>query len=195
MKKLLLALLLFSFFISCSEKKGILAALSSVGIPGTAAEFRYSYTTPGGVSVQSTQEIPPRVLDIIDTSINLQITRISLARPTWNNHISLSNYSVLLIDPTAYSQIDLPGAPLIQLPGGTTAGTVIGIHGTRKTVDLSYIVVPHQNGQNWRFLEFFSQAVYNESEHDRECNEPSRLAPYQECDQFSGWNDVHPHFP
>jgi len=182
--------------LSCGPEKGIYVALDSVGIPGNVAQFRYQVTTPGGVSVQSTQIVPAEALSTIDAAIGLQIDRISAARPAWVNYRRLDQYSVLLVDPMAYSEIDLPGAPLLRLQGGgTTAGTVIGILGTRKTVDRSYIVVPHQNGQDWRFMDFFFQAIRNESEHARECNEPNRLDPSPECEQFAGWQDVHPHFP
>jgi len=195
MKRILIILMLLSV-LSCGPEKGIYVALDSVGIPGNVAQFRYQVTTPGGVSVQSTQIVPAEALSTIDAAIGLQIDRISAARPAWVNYRRLDQYSVLLVDPMAYSEIDLPGAPLLRLQGGgTTAGTVIGILGTRKTVDRSYIVVPHQNGQDWRFMDFFFQAIRNESEHARECNEPNRLDPSPECEQFAGWQDVHPHFP
>lgn len=182
--------------LACGPDKGIYAALDSVGIPAHVAQFRYQVTTPGGVSVQSTQVVPAEALATIDAAIGLQIERISAARPAWVNYRRLDQYSVLLVDPMAYSEIDLPGAPLLRLHGGgTTAGTVIGILGSRKAVDRSYIVVPHQNGQDWRFMDWFFNAIRNESEHARECNEPNRLDPSPECEQFSGWQDVHPHFP
>lgn len=195
MKRIFIILMLLSV-LACGTDKGIYAALDSVGIPGNVAQFRYQVTTPGGVSVQSTQVVPAEALSTIDAAIGLQIDRISAARPAWVNYRRLDQYSVLLVDPMAYSEIDLPGAPLLRLHGGgTTAGTVIGILGSRKAVDRSYIVVPHQNGQDWRFMDFFFQAVRNESEHARECNEPNRLDPSPECEQFAGWQDVHPHFP
>lgn len=194
MKRIFIILLLLSV-LSCGPDKGIYVALDSIGIPAHVAQFQYQVTTPGGVNVQSTVVVPAAALATIDAAISLQIDRISAARPAWVNYRRLDQYSVLLVDPTAYSEIDLPGAPLLQLRGGTTAGTVIGILGTVKTVDRSYIVVPHQAGQQWRFMDFFFQAIRNESEHARECNEPNRLNPAAECEQFSGWQDVHPHFP
>jgi hypothetical protein len=190
----LLALILFAFK-GCGETKDINVALDSLGIPSSAAAFKHDYRTNGGVTIRSTQELPQAALNAIDEGISTQIAKINAARPTWQNHNRLDQYYVLVIDPTAYSQIDLPGAPLIQMRSGTTAGTVIGIGGTRSILDHSYIVVPHQNGQNWRFTDYFREAVRNESEHDRECNEPNRQDPVYECEQFQGWNDVHPHFP
>ena len=195
MKRFLIILMLFSV-LSCGPDKGIYAALDSVGIPASVAQFRYQVKTPGGVQVQSTIVVPAAALAAIDAAIGLQIERISAARPAWTSYRRLDQYSVLLVDPMAYSEIDLPGAPLLRLHGGgLTAGTVIGILGSRKTVDRSYIVVPHHAGQDWRFMDFFFQAIRNESEHARECNEPNRLNPSPECEQFATWNDTHPHFP
>lgn len=193
--KTALIFLALLFTASCGNDDRIHKALDSVGIPKHLAELKYTVTTPGGVRVLSTQPIPDAALATIDAAISLQIARISAARPAWTAHTRLDQYSVMLIDTETYSTVDMPGAPLIQLRGGTTAGTVVGILGTRQTLGRSYIVVPHQNGQNWRFMDYFFQAVRNESEHDRECNEPNRLEPYAECEQYTGWNDVHPHFP
>jgi hypothetical protein len=196
MKILFTLTLILTLFKGCGETKDINVALDSLGIPSSAAEFKHDYRTIGGVTVKSTQELPQVALNAIDQGILWQIDRINHARPTWNAHNQLSQYYVLVIDPTAYSVDDrILGAPLIQLQGGTTAGTVIGIGGTRSILDHSYIVLPHQNGQNWRFIDYFREAVRNESEHDRECNEPNRQDPVYECEQFQGWNDVHPHFP
>lgn len=192
MKLLALALALV-LFKGCGETKDINVALDSLGIPSSAAEFKHDYRTNGGVTVRSTERLPQAALNAIDEGISTQIAKINAARPTWGVR-SLSEYNVLVIEPTAYSEIDLPGAPLLQLRGGTTAGTVIGILGS-KSMDKAYIVVPHQNGQNWRFIDYFREAVRNESEHYRECNEPDRNDPVYECEQFQGWNDVHPHFP
>lgn len=193
MLKYLLFISLITF--SCGTNNRIHKALDSIGIPAHFADLKHDVTTPGGVHVVSTQPIPAEALATIDAAISLQISKISAARPTWVNHTRLDQYSVMLIDTDTYSTVDMPGAPLIQLRGGTTAGTVVGILGTRQTLDRSYIVVPHQNGQNWRFMDYFFQAIRNESEHDRECNEPNRLAPFSECEQYATWNDVHPHFP
>ncbi len=192
--KLLLTLTLILFlFRGCGEQKDIYTALDSIGIPSSAANLQYDYVTPGGVKVRSTQALPSVALSAIDEGITIQIGKINTARPTWGVR-NLNEYNVLVIEPTAYSEIDLPGAPLLQLRGGTTAGTVIGILGS-KSMDRAYIVVPHQNGQQWRFIDYFREAVRNESEHYRECSVPTRGDPVYECEQFQGWNDVHPHFP
>lgn len=199
MKQLLALILLVIFTIAfkgCGETKGINVALDGLGIPTSAANFKHDYRTPQGVMVRSTQELPASALNAIDEGIRMQIARTAQYRPEWTAHNQLSQYAVLVIEPTAYSQIDVPGAPLIQLSGGTTAGTVIGIGGTKSIVDRSYIVIPHQNGQQWRFVNFFREAVMNESEHDNECNNPNRQSPVAECEMFQGWQDVHPHqFP
>ncbi len=193
--KTLTLILMLALFKGCGEQKDIYTALDSIGIPSTAANLQYDYVTPGGVKVRSTQALPQVAIDAIDDGIRTQIARTATYRPQWLAMNSVDRYSVLVIEPTAYSEFDVPGAPLIQLRGGTTAGTVIGVGGT-KSLDRAYIIVPHQVGQSWRFIDFFRDAVKNESEHVNECSNPDRNNPEPECDLFQGWKDVHPHqFP
>ncbi len=196
MKQLLALILLVIFTIAfkgCGETKGINVALDGLGIPTSAADFKHDYRTPQGVVVRSTQELPAIALNAIDEGIRMQIDRLDHLRPMWNNYKDIRQYKVLVVEPGAYSTVDLPGAPLLMLRDGvTTAGTVIGIGGTA-SLGTTYIIVPHQKGQNWRFMDFFKEAVHNESEHARECNEPSSENPSPECTKFFGVNDKHPH--
>jgi hypothetical protein len=121
MKLTLTLILMLALFKGCGETKDINVALDSLGIPSSAAAFKHDYRTAGGVTIRSTQELPQVALHAIDEGISIQIAKINAARPTWQNHNRLDQYYVLVIDPTAYSQIDLPGAPLIQMRSGTTA--------------------------------------------------------------------------
>jgi hypothetical protein len=180
-------------FKGCGHEKDINQALDAVGIPSSAAEFKHNYKTPAGIEVKSVVDLPPHALFAIDQGILIQIDRLDHLRPMWNNYKDIRQYKVLVVEPGAYSTVDLPGAPLLMLRDGvTTAGTVIGIGGTA-SLGTTYIIVPHQNGQSWRFMDFFKEAVHNESEHARECNEPSRENPSPECTKFFGVNDKHPH--
>ena len=118
-------------FKGCGHEKDINQALDAVGIPSSAAEFKHNYKTPAGIEVKSVVDLPPHALFAIDQGILIQIDRLDHLRPMWNNYKDIRQYKVLVVEPGAYSTVDLPGAPLLMLRDGvTTAGTVIGIGGT-----------------------------------------------------------------
>ena len=132
----ILLVLIASGFKGCGHEKDINQALDAVGIPSSAAEFKHNYKTPAGIEVKSVVDLPPHALFAIDQGILIQIDRLDHLRPMWNNYKDIRQYKVLVVEPGAYSTVDLPGAPLLMLRDGvTTAGTVIGIGGIYSAED------------------------------------------------------------
>lgn len=193
MKHAILLLLVLALFKGCGEDKNINQGLDAIGIPSSHAEFKHEYTTPFGVKVRSTVKVPPQALDAIDRGILEQLDRINRAKPEWTNRQSPSQYAVLFVDPMATNVETEPGSPAILIKGVQSAGTVIGWNGDAG-MKRSYIVAPHQDATQWRYLDYLKRTIWYESEHDRECNEPNERQPSDECRYYQTVNDVHPHF-
>lgn len=170
-------------------KEQIWDSLDGCGIPKSNADLRHSYTTPGGARVMSTVAVPTTALADIDTGISNQIHRHDREYPHWANYRNLSDYDVVLIDPMAINVENEPGAPSIFVSGVQTAGTCIGVQ-PRSPAKKPYIIAPHQEGQGWRYRDYFMRTIWHESEHVRERQNDIGIFL-----SYTGANDVHPHVP
>lgn len=189
---------------SDDDMDAIYRALDGVGIPKSEAGFKIVTRTPGGSCVRSVVAVPPEALAAIDTGIRTQIERAGSYNPTWTRKTNLNQYRVLFVEPSTFhaphprdgekctTLVNTPGSPCLLVKGVQSAGTVIGA-GTMSPLGQIYIVLPHQQGQQWRFLDYLAASARNESEHDRECSEEGLQG--ENCIKFQTQSDVHPHWP
>lgn len=171
-----------------SIDRGIWKALDSeVGHPKHLAQFKYSYTTPEGARVRSTVPVPDVALNAVDNGIRNQIVRHNRKFPHWNNYRSISDYDVLFVEPTAHNVETEPGSPAILVRGTQSAGSAIGLE-PRSAADRPYMVIPHQEAEGWRFINYLMRTAWNESEHVREA-----VNDYGVFLHYAHTGDIHPH--
>jgi hypothetical protein len=185
------------FFLKKQKKldadAAIWRALSGFGIPKSNANFKFTYTTPLGVSVRSTVPVPSSGLSDIDTGIGEQIRRHDAAYPKWDLGKTHPEYKVLFVEPMTVNQINDPGSPAIKVNGTQTAGTVLGmIEGNLSAVKEPFIVLPHQANQGWGYRDYLVHSAWHESEHFREWLNRNN-EPVGKWKEYEGANDVHPH--
>lgn len=178
------------FRTKASVDQGIKKALVELGFEVRDLKFDYEYTTPKGVRVRSVVHIPDTAFNDIDVGIENQLTRHNAKYPQWQNYKLHSDYDVLVIEPTSVAVINTPGAPTIDVKGIQAAGTCIGVHFRRQWPDKPYIVVPHQQKQEWRFRTYLVNSIWAESEHVRLYKNDTVLFSF-----FRGERDVHPLIP
>ena len=139
-------------------------------IGGDYTDFQYSYTTRGGIEVESVVKLPDAALNAMESGINNQIRRYNAYKPDWKKGTKLIDYAVLVVKPMDYTEPTGPNnnriACLSVYGGIKSAGTVVGALNSR--LGRPYIVVAHQANENWADMWFFQQAVDYESEHVRE---------------------------
>lgn len=173
---------------ACKGKdKEIYKNLDDVGIPKSEAKFKHTFVSPGGVKVLSTVPVPAVALLEIDDGISRTIRQHAAVYPTWEKNRNLNEWQVLFVEPRAINQQQEPGSPAIHVRGIQSCGTVIGI-GYKEAAEreTQFIVLPHQQGQNWRFLNYLNNCAAHESDHLFEFKNDYRI--------FTIWNsnDIHP---
>lgn len=176
--------------------EGIWRDLTGVGIGAQYARFnrKYDKVTPGGVKVMSTVPVAAHALRLLDEGITNQITRHNNAFPHWQFGKQLSDYTVLFVDPMVTNKETEPGSPALAVHGGEfgviqTAGTCIGVW-PHSAADKPYIVLPHQEEQDWHFTDYLMRSAWHESEHIREF-----LNDWAVFQSYAIAGDIHPHVP
>lgn len=165
----------------------LLAACGGNNYPVPMPEFPHRQTTPRGVKVRSTVNVPVSVLENVDNGIQDQLTKINHDFPQWQNLRTFTDYKVDFVDPMATSTgTNSAGCPALLVQGYNAAGTVYGVRndGLPPT-----IVLPQQQAVNWRCTEYLRNTIFYESEHLRESKND------QDVFEFfaTGPNDIHPH--
>ena len=144
--------------------KYIYDRLSDLGIDEGFAKFKHTIVTPGGAEILSTVDIPMNFREAYDGSILRMIDNHKRAYPDKPVPDEISDYPAIFIDPMTTNQENDPGSPALLVSGYQTAGTVIGTAVGSK-VSPPRLVIPHQQNQQWAFLDYFKATVYNEGEH------------------------------
>jgi hypothetical protein len=167
---LFISLTLTVLAFSCDEKPS----------PGGAPGPDYAYRTTKGASVRSSVPVPEAALAAIDEGVSAQISRMPAE---WMNVRRVADYSVRFTDPEAWNQ---DGSPALVVGGIQTAGTVKGL-GSGGDV---YILLPHQQSVDWRYLDYLMHSAWHEAEHYSEWFNDREV-----FDRYAVANDVHPHRP
>jgi hypothetical protein len=179
MKTLILTTLFTLLFFSCDKP----VSQPPVPLPDN---YRFAYTSPGGVRVFSVVEVPLDSLNAVDEGIRIQIEAYRRFYPNWTKFQSLDKYTVRFIAPQA---INMDGSPaLIHRAGIQTAGTTYGTG--RDGNKPPTIVLPHQANQNWLFRDYLVESARNESEHVTESENNLDL-----FFRLATGGDCHPHAP
>jgi hypothetical protein len=172
-------------------------AYQNNGIPKTFRQFKHSGTTPGGAEYRSTVPFPLDAQRAYDAGIQKQIDIFTQSPDYrhWPNARNISDYRLDLIEPSGINEVNEPGAPHTTVDGITTAGTVIGMGEMWEELKLfPRLVIPHQAGQGWRFLNYLRDTAWFEGEHLCEfmnrTSSPENLYLY-----YTHMGDVHPHRP
>ena len=167
------------------------------GIPKTRRNFKYSGTSPGGVKWRSTVPVPAAALEQVEQGFRteIEIANITPGYEAWTEAKSISGVRVDFIDPTGVNVENDPGSPYTNVGPHQTAGTVIGMNeGTEELKNDPIIVFPHQQDQNWQFLDYLYRTAWYEFEHygefKRRFQEPQHLWRRYAIDA-----DIHPHRP
>lgn len=161
------------------------------GVP-IPRDFPYKRQTLAGATVKSVVPVPSFVLKWIDEGISEMVISVWGAKPDWQNFLQHRDYTVLLIEPMSFysgSNPTIQGAPQITVNDGRNASAMnlgTGNDGYNGKV----MVIPHQTGQDWRFVDYFRKSVRYEAEH---------IVIWMNDEQmfwrYTGQNDIHPIFP
>jgi hypothetical protein len=165
--------------------------LVGYGIGKHLAQFKHSYTTPKGARVWSTVQVPAEALTTVDEGLAEQIKWQFKKYPNWQNYRNVSDYDVLFIEPMGTNVETEPGSPHIKVNGISTAGTVVGMH-WRTNIKKPYLVIPHQQEQNWRFKSYLFHSIWHEAEHACE-KVNADFDPKNLYIHYMTAQDVHPH--
>lgn len=151
------------------------------------ASFAFEYAADGDPWVRSNVPVPAEALAAIREGVEIQIARSSARRPDFTLYGAPIDYIVCLIDPMATNTVNTPGSPAILVRGIPAAGTCLGVGDGVSNVPI--IVLPHQQNQNWQFIDYLRDSARYESEHIRLfANDREMFNHYQ------GANDSHPIF-
>lgn len=189
-------LLVITALTACKSDYETTKSNSPIKIPDNLPPVSYSAKR---VKVYSDSLVFRETYDAIDRGIGTQILTTTVDIPTlqppdiwkqWKKGTNPSEYRVMLIDPTYFSQDpNYLGCPLLTMNDGlTVAGTVVGIRGSKLNTDYAFIVVAKPYTTRAECMKLFTDAVRYESEHWRLTNSPQLFHYYQ------GALDIHPIF-
>lgn len=185
------------FAIRHAEWKKIWNALvNEIGLDKRDANFKakYSTKTPGGAPVISVAAIPQKALQNLDIGLQNMIARHKREFPNSHKYLTIPEFAFVFIEPAGTTVETDPGAPYIKAMGIPTAGTSIGL-GPFPLVDHPYIVLPHQEAQNWSHMQYLANTSWYEAEHVHErFLDESGNGNVDIFMSFSGANDKHPHY-
>lgn len=158
--------------------------------------FNHQYERPDGGHVVSIYPIPESVraeaLARIVRGLQRTIDASQARNPSWRNYLNTRDFDIVhLVEPM---KRNMDGSPALMVYGQyQSAGTVWNVWSPNgEYIGPPYLVLPDQGHPDygWRFLPYFEESVRNESEHAREW-----VNSYAVFLQFTGPNDVHPHWP
>lgn len=155
------------------------AALNNAGIPDTHTNFKYDYTTPGGIKIRSTQPVPQNWLQMADQGLQSEIDRVIPHAPGYAAGRNLSEYTLLFVDPNylfdynthettppCVTEVDYPGSSCLFINGIKSVGTIIGHDENWEELDKRpAIILAHQAANNWTRSDFFTVSIQNEGSH------------------------------
>lgn len=171
-------------------KDEMVHAFVSIGVDKKYWTPQHTYTTAGGVPVESADPIPTHALQELENGISNQIRLYTEQNPNWTAGRLLTDYRVMVIKQMGLSS---GGQPVMYVKGTPSAGTVIGCNERLEQLSLKPIVViVSQHEQNWEQLEYFRHSAHAESEHAREyyCR---RMEPTGVFYYWAHVGDTHPH--
>lgn len=141
--------------------------------------------TPSGCPIFSTVDVPVNAQKNFEIGIQNQLNYYSKLYPGWTKKNKISDYALVVVNPSGTSVETLPGAPTINVRGQQASGTVIGLQANTGP-DREYIVMPHQAATAWKFYDYWMVTSRNESVHVR--------MAYNDLNEFAkhlGEADVH----
>lgn len=155
--------------------------------------FPFKYDEPGMPYFASVVALSIQIRQKFTDGIEIQIRATKAKFPGWTQVRSAYDYNVMVINPDV---LNMDGSPALiyqvkDEEGNVkqeiqTAGTVIGT-GT-DGIQPTNIVAPHQEAQNWAFLDYWMNTGRNESEHFAELfNDKAMFL------QYATVSDIHPH--
>lgn len=171
-------------------KDEIVKSFVGIGVDKKFWTPHHSYTTPGGIKVESADPIPPHALQEIENGISNQIRLYTEQNPKWTAGKTLAEYPVMVIKQMG---VNSDGSPHMHVKGWWSAGTMFGGNERWEILDKKPIVViVSQHEQDWRFLEYFRHSAHAESEHLREwlCR---NMEPTGRFHYWAHSADQHPH--
>jgi hypothetical protein len=174
------------------------------GIPDEDTNFKYEYTTPGGIKINSVVPVPAAFLGYADEAAQRQVARFAEMFPAWSNARDIRGRRIFIVVPGRLRQVDGtagphcvteqddPGAPCLFISGYKAAAATFGCNDLWQKMDQNPpIVLPHQQFQNWQYVQWFKNSVEYEFEHHSGWMNRQN-APTGVFYHFLGANDVHP---
>lgn len=171
-------------------------AHDGMGTPKHRRNFKHNGISPKGINWRSTVPVPQSVLENAERAAQYQIDILKLTPgfEAYTEGLTVSGMKIDFVDPSGINEVNDPGSPMIIIGGQQAAAAVLGMHEQFEEIKLNPILVlPHQQAQDWQFVDYLFRCVWYEAEHRTEFLN-RHLAPENLWMNYIG-GDAHPHRP